>query len=181
VNGLEQGKILVTGGAGFIGSALIWGLNRLGLQNILVCDQLGADEKWRNLAPLQFDDYMSAPKLIESIEAGSPTLQEIRWVQEEPENMGGYPFVHVRMHGSLPDGVRLSHAARSESGSPAAGSSTIHEQEQEELLEEAFAPGAAPPTFVAIPRANTADWFNRLHGPQNPTYEALPLVATAVI
>jgi ADP-L-glycero-D-manno-heptose 6-epimerase len=80
VNGLEQGSILVTGGAGFIGSALIWGLNRLGLQNILVCDQLGADEKWRNLAPLRFDDYISAPKLIESIEAGSPTLREIRWV-----------------------------------------------------------------------------------------------------
>jgi ADP-L-glycero-D-manno-heptose 6-epimerase len=80
VNGLEQGRILVTGGAGFIGSALIWGLNRLGLQNILVCDQLGADEKWRNLASLRFDDYISASKLIESIEAGSPTLHEIRWV-----------------------------------------------------------------------------------------------------
>ena len=80
MNRLEQGRILVTGGAGFIGSALIWGLNRRGLQNILVCDQLGADEKWRNLAPLRFDDYISAPKLIESIEAGSPTLQEIRWV-----------------------------------------------------------------------------------------------------
>ena len=80
MNRLEQGRILVTGGAGFIGSALIWGLNRLGLQNILVCDQLGADEKWRNLVPLRFDDYISAPKLIESIETGSPMLHEIRWV-----------------------------------------------------------------------------------------------------
>jgi ADP-L-glycero-D-manno-heptose 6-epimerase len=80
VSELEQGKILVTGGAGFIGSALIWGLNRLGLQNILVCDQLGADDKWRNLAPLQFDDYISSEELIEYVVADNPALKEIEWV-----------------------------------------------------------------------------------------------------
>ena len=80
MNELEQGKILVTGGAGFIGSALIWSLNRAGLQNILVCDQLGEDDKWRNLAPLQFDDYISSAKLIEYVEADSPALREIQWV-----------------------------------------------------------------------------------------------------
>jgi ADP-L-glycero-D-manno-heptose 6-epimerase len=80
VNEIEEGKILVTGGAGFIGSALIWSLNRAGLQNILVCDQLGEDDKWRNLAPLQFDDYISSAKLIEYVEADSPALREIQWV-----------------------------------------------------------------------------------------------------
>jgi ADP-L-glycero-D-manno-heptose 6-epimerase len=80
VNELERGKILVTGGAGFIGSALIWSLNQLGLQNILVCDQLGKDDKWRNLAPLQFDDYISSAELMQLVEADSPALKEIRWV-----------------------------------------------------------------------------------------------------
>jgi ADP-L-glycero-D-manno-heptose 6-epimerase len=80
VNGLEEGKILVTGGAGFIGSALIWGLNRIGAQNILVCDQLGEDEKWRNLAPLRFDDYISSEKLIAAVEMDDPALGEIRWI-----------------------------------------------------------------------------------------------------
>jgi ADP-L-glycero-D-manno-heptose 6-epimerase len=80
VNEIEEGKILVTGGAGFIGSALIWSLNRAGLQNILVCDQLGEDDKWRNLAPLQFDDYIPSAKLIEYVEADSPALREIQWV-----------------------------------------------------------------------------------------------------
>ena len=72
MNELEQGKILVTGGAGFIGSALIWGLNRIGLRNILVCDQLGEDDKWRNLAPLKFDDYISSTKLIECCGSRQP-------------------------------------------------------------------------------------------------------------
>lgn len=80
MNQLEQGKILVTGGAGFIGSALVWGLNKIGLQNILVCDQLGKDEKWRNLSPLRFDDYLSSERLIESVEANNPALKEIQWV-----------------------------------------------------------------------------------------------------
>jgi 2-oxoglutarate dehydrogenase complex dehydrogenase (E1) component-like enzyme len=76
---------------------------------------------------------------IKEILEGYPNLAEVRWVQEEPENMGGYGFVHVRLHSRLPEGVRFSHAARAESGSPATGSHTIHEQEQEELLAEAFA------------------------------------------
>ena len=42
--------IVVTGGAGFIGSNLVAGLAARGDHEVVVCDRLGADEKWRNLA-----------------------------------------------------------------------------------------------------------------------------------
>lgn len=50
----------MTGGAGFIGSALIWALNRRGITDIVATDILGQDEKWKNLVPLRFGDYLEA-------------------------------------------------------------------------------------------------------------------------
>src|SRR3954465_5834101 len=55
-----NGRILVTGGAGFIGSALVWALNQRGHSDIVVTDFLGTDEKWKNLVPLKFADYVEA-------------------------------------------------------------------------------------------------------------------------
>lgn len=64
---LSKGRILVTGGAGFIGSALVWGLNRRGIANILVADFLGNDQKWKNLVPLEFADYIEADDLLHGL------------------------------------------------------------------------------------------------------------------
>ena len=63
--------MLVTGGAGFIGSALIWELNRRGCDNIVVCDILGTNEKWRNLTPLRFADYVEAADLLPRLQSGA--------------------------------------------------------------------------------------------------------------
>ena len=48
--------IVVTGGAGFIGSALIWRLNTLGREDIIVVDMFDESEKWKNLIPLKYAD-----------------------------------------------------------------------------------------------------------------------------
>ncbi len=64
-------RTLVTGGAGFIGSALVWGLNARGHDRVVVCDRLGTDAKWRNLPPLAFEDYVEADDLLARLERGA--------------------------------------------------------------------------------------------------------------
>jgi ADP-L-glycero-D-manno-heptose 6-epimerase len=61
---LSERPILVTGGAGLIGSALVRALNERGRRDIIVCDILGTDSKWRNLVPLRFADYLEAAELL---------------------------------------------------------------------------------------------------------------------
>ena len=76
----EKGKILVTGGAGFIGSALVWALNRMGIDAILLSDRLDKTEKFKNLTPLQFEDYVEADDLLRMVERNASELNEIRMV-----------------------------------------------------------------------------------------------------
>jgi ADP-L-glycero-D-manno-heptose 6-epimerase len=73
-------RILVTGGAGFIGSALVWELNRRGCDNIVICDRLCQDEKWRNLVPLKFADYVDGGDLE-------------RLVRQSPDALGRFDHV----------------------------------------------------------------------------------------
>lgn len=73
-------RILVTGGAGFIGSALVWELNRRGCENIVVCDRLTQDEKWRNLVALKFADYLDGGDLE-------------RLVRTTPDALGAFDHV----------------------------------------------------------------------------------------
>lgn len=50
--------ILVTGGAGFIGSNVVAALNERGVADVVVNDTLGSDQKWRNLAKRQIADFV---------------------------------------------------------------------------------------------------------------------------
>ncbi|MDD5673695.1 MAG: ADP-glyceromanno-heptose 6-epimerase [Chitinivibrionales bacterium] len=61
--------IVVTGGAGFIGSALIWKLNARGISDILVVDDLNTSEKWKNLPPLRFAEYLDRLDFIAKLES----------------------------------------------------------------------------------------------------------------
>ena len=61
---------IVTGGAGLIGSAMIWRLNREGIRDILAVDHLATSEKWRNLVPLRFADYRERDDFLAELRSG---------------------------------------------------------------------------------------------------------------
>lgn len=69
-----------------------------------------------------------------------PNARELRWLQEEPENMGAWNFIEHNTWRVKEQGYDLRHVARVASGSPATGSKAIHDQEHAELMEEIFAP-----------------------------------------
>ena len=59
--------IVVTGGAGFIGSAVVWRLNQLGEDNIVIVDRLGQSEKWKNLVGLKYADIYHKENFIDMV------------------------------------------------------------------------------------------------------------------
>jgi ADP-L-glycero-D-manno-heptose 6-epimerase len=62
--------IIVTGGAGFIGSNVVHTLNRMGEDNILIVDHLGNGEKWKNLRDIKFLDFETKEEFISKAENG---------------------------------------------------------------------------------------------------------------
>ncbi len=64
--------------------------------------------------------------------------EEVVWLQEEPLNMGAWPFVRDRMRALVGQDYRFRKVTRVASGSPATGSHAMHELEQEDLLNRAL-------------------------------------------
>lgn len=59
--------IIITGGAGFIGSAIAWRLNDLGRSDVLIVDELGTGEKWKNLRALDFQDFIQKDVFLDLV------------------------------------------------------------------------------------------------------------------
>jgi 2-oxoglutarate dehydrogenase E1 component len=76
-------------------------------------------------------------RLIEIIES-YPNAQNIIWLQEEPKNMGAWNFLSGRISELLSDSQKLICVSRPEGASPAVGSGKLSNQQQIELVENAF-------------------------------------------
>lgn len=75
---------------------------------------------------------------LREVLAGFPKAAELLWLQEEPENMGAWPFAHHQLNGDLRDHYGVTYVARAESASPATGSGLVHRTEQADLLDRAI-------------------------------------------
>lgn len=66
----KKDLIILTGGAGFIGSCFLWKLNQEGASNIIVVDSLDKSIKWKNLSGKRFVDYVDKDDFIGLLESG---------------------------------------------------------------------------------------------------------------
>ena len=62
---------IVTGGAGFIGSAMLWRLNRAGITDIMVVDNLGSTDKWKNLVNRRYTRYVHRDQFMDMLHANA--------------------------------------------------------------------------------------------------------------
>lgn len=93
----------------------------------------------QDVAILRLEQLYPLPQeALRAALARYPDDTRVVWVQEEPENMGAWRFLRVKLGAMLFDRLRFSGIYRPESGSPATGSFSSHKLEQAALLAHAF-------------------------------------------
>jgi multifunctional 2-oxoglutarate metabolism enzyme len=123
------------------------GADRNGVRKVLLCSgkvyyDLAAGRHERgatDTAILRVEQLYPLPADALTAALGEyPNATDFRWVQEEPENMGAWTFMALRLPALLP-GRPMTLRSRPASASPAAGSSKVHEAQQKALIEASFA------------------------------------------
>ncbi len=87
----------------------------------------------------QFYPFTRTAEAMQAAVARYPNAKVIRWVQEEPRNMGAWHFIYPRLLELFSSTHTVSYAGRSESASPATGSAQAHKVELKRLLADALA------------------------------------------
>ncbi len=105
----------------------------------------GETEAGRTVAIVRVEELYPFPATeIQAAIEGYPSLQEIVWAQEEPRNMGAWPFAAPRLRDLTGGRFPLLYAGRTRRASPAEGAHEWHVREQKRLVEAAFGPSPAP-------------------------------------
>ncbi|HJQ70396.1 MAG TPA: multifunctional oxoglutarate decarboxylase/oxoglutarate dehydrogenase thiamine pyrophosphate-binding subunit/dihydrolipoyllysine-residue succinyltransferase subunit [Blastocatellia bacterium] len=90
-------------------------------------------------AIVRLEQFYPFPKnLIADELSRFSNVAEVVWVQEEPQNMGGWFFMEPRLREMIGQNQKLRYVGRPPSASTATGSHTIHQMEQRQLVKQAF-------------------------------------------
>lgn len=96
------------------------------------------ESKDERVAIVRLEQFYPFPaNRLKEVFASYPNATELFWVQEEPQNMGGWTFVQPRLE-DVRGELKLKYVGRSASASPATGSYVIHGLEQEKFVGEAM-------------------------------------------
>lgn len=95
------------------------------------------DTSWIHIARVE-ELYPFPRRVIRELLQKFPNLKEVKWVQEEPKNMGAWTFMESRILEILPEEVELSYIGRTYRSSPAEGVSSAHKTEQSRIVNETF-------------------------------------------
>jgi 2-oxoglutarate dehydrogenase E1 component len=90
-----------------------------------------------NVPLIRLEQFYPFPQaMLAGALAQYPNAAEIVWVQDEPRNMGAWPFLHERLD-ALTGNRTLRYIGRPISASPATGSHHRHEEQQQSLVQAA--------------------------------------------
>ncbi|MCF7618208.1 2-oxoglutarate dehydrogenase E1 component [Bacillus sonorensis] len=100
-------------------------------------NKMEAEKDWLHIARVE-ELYPFPAKHIKAIFAKLPHLEEIVWVQEEPQNMGAWNYIEPYLREVAPKGVNVRYIGRRRRSSPAEGDPTVHKKEQERIVSESL-------------------------------------------
>jgi len=96
-----------------------------------------------DIALVRLEQFYPFPEAeLAAVLKAYPEGTPVYWVQEEPENMGAWPFLRFRYGNNLLGKWAFQRISRPQSASPATGSSGAHRLEQQELIDQAMGEGA---------------------------------------
>ncbi|WZY01669.1 2-oxoglutarate dehydrogenase E1 component [Bacillus sp. FSL W7-1360] len=125
------------------------GASRESVERIILCSGKVAvelqdhvkkhEENWDWLHIIRVEELYPFPRrAIRERLKEFPNLKEVKWVQEEPKNMGAWSFIEPRLLEVLPEAVPLSYIGRTYRSSPAEGASNAHKAEQKRIVTESL-------------------------------------------
>jgi 2-oxoglutarate dehydrogenase E1 component len=118
-----------------------------GIDRVVLCsgrifvDLIASDRRGtaRNVAVCRVEQLYPFPTIaLDEVLGRYPSVRDVVWLQEEPENMGAWHFMHPLLEALIGDRCPLRYIGRARSASPSEGSAAWHQANQQKLIQQAF-------------------------------------------